>query len=63
VAWVIGKDLVATRRPVKVGAISGANIEILSGLVAGDRIASAGVSLLRDGMVVRDLGDGLGGTR
>ena len=46
-----------------VGAISGANIELLSGLQAGDRIAIAGVSQLRDGMRVRDLGDGLGVAR
>ena len=47
--------------PVKIGDPSGGRIEILEGLQAGDRIAVAGVSFLREGMKVRDLGDALGG--
>jgi multidrug efflux pump subunit AcrA (membrane-fusion protein) len=60
VAWIIDQDLIARRTPVKVGAVSAGSIEILEGLKAGDRIATAGVSLLRDGLKVRDLGDALG---
>jgi RND family efflux transporter MFP subunit len=62
VAWLIGPDMTVQRRPVKLGAISSSSIEILEGLAAGDRIAVAGVSMLRDGMKVRDLGDALGTT-
>lgn len=62
VVWVIGGDLVARRTVVKVGEIVGENIEVLDGLREGDRIATAGVSQLRDGQKVRDLGDALGGT-
>ena len=61
VAWVIGPDQNVTRRPVKIGAPTGGRIEIVDGLQPGDRIAVAGVPLLREGMKVRDLGDELGG--
>jgi len=60
VAWVIGKDQVVERRPVKLGAVTGTQIEILDGLQPGDRIAVAGVRFLRAGMTVQDLGDALG---
>jgi membrane fusion protein, multidrug efflux system len=59
VAWVIGPDGKVARSPVKLGAVTGDRVEILQGLQPGDRIAVAGVSFLRDGMKVRDLGDGL----
>jgi RND family efflux transporter MFP subunit len=58
--WVIA-DGKASSRPVVVGAISGDGIEIVEGLQPGDVIAVAGVSSLREGMAVRDLGDALGG--
>jgi RND family efflux transporter MFP subunit len=61
VAWVIGSDETVTRRPVKLGDATGGQIEIVDGLQPGDRIAVAGVTHLRDGMKVRDLGEGLGG--
>jgi RND family efflux transporter MFP subunit len=57
VAWLIGADQIVARRPVKIGAPTGDQIEILDGLKPGDRIAVAGVSFLREGMKVRDLGD------
>ena len=61
VVWIIGPDKGVVRRPVKIGDPSGGRIEILEGLQAGDRIAVAGVSFLREGVKVRDLGDALGG--
>jgi len=57
VAWVVGADQIVTRRPVKIGAPTGDQIEIVDGLQPGDRVAVAGVSFLREGMKVRDLGD------
>ncbi len=63
VAWAIGPDGNVERRPVKTGSVTGGSIVILEGLQPGDRIAVAGVALLREGMKVRDLGDGLEGNR
>ena len=63
VAWVIGTDQTVTSRPVQVGEATGGQIEVLSGLAAGDRIAVAGVTFLTSGMQVRDLGGALGGTQ
>jgi RND family efflux transporter MFP subunit len=59
--WVLGPDQTVSRRPVKLGEASGGRLEIVDGLRAGDRIAVAGVTHLREGMKVRDLGDALGG--
>jgi RND family efflux transporter MFP subunit len=61
VAWVLEPDQTVTRRPVKIGEATGGQIEIADGLQPGDRIAVAGVTFLRQGMKVRDLGDALGG--
>jgi multidrug efflux system membrane fusion protein len=61
VAWVIEPDQTVSRRPVKIGEARGGRIEIAEGLQPGDRIAVAGVTFLRQGMKVRDLGDALGG--
>src|SRR5262249_32680629 len=61
VAWVIGSDDTVARRPVKLGEATGGNLEIVDGLQPGDRIVVAGVTHLREGMKVRDLGDALGG--
>lgn len=60
VAWVIGTDNVVHRRPVKLGAVTGSQIEVVEGLQPGERIAIAGARFLRDGMTVRDLGTDLG---
>jgi RND family efflux transporter MFP subunit len=57
--WVVGSEQTVSRRPVKLGEPSGGKIEIVEGLQPGDRIAVAGVTHLRDGMKVRDLGDSL----
>jgi RND family efflux transporter MFP subunit len=61
VVWVVGSDETVIRRPVKLGEATGGRIEIADGLLPGDRIAVAGVTQLREGMKVRDLGDALGG--
>jgi RND family efflux transporter MFP subunit len=61
VAWLIEPDQTVSRRPVKIGEVTGGQIEIVDGLQPGDRIAVAGVTVLRQGMKVRDLGDALGG--
>jgi RND family efflux transporter MFP subunit len=61
VVWVIGKNDSVTRKPVKIGEPTGDDINILEGLQPGDRIAISGVSFLRQGMKVRDLGNALGG--
>jgi RND family efflux transporter MFP subunit len=61
VVWVLGPDGAVAPRPVKLGAATGGRVEVLDGLQPGDRIATAGVRFLRDGMKVRDLGDALGG--
>jgi RND family efflux transporter MFP subunit len=63
VAWVLGPDQTVSRRPVKLGQAAGGRVEIVEGLQPGDRIAVAGVTHLRDGMKVRDLGDALGRTQ
>jgi RND family efflux transporter MFP subunit len=61
VAWVIGPYQMVNRRIVKMGAATGGEVEIVSGLRPGDRIVVAGAPFLTDGMKVRDLGDALGG--
>jgi membrane fusion protein, multidrug efflux system len=63
VAWIIGPDQTVVRRQVKLGEATSGQIEIVEGLAPGDRIAVAGVTFLRDGMKVRDLGDALGGSQ
>ncbi len=52
--WVVGQDGRVRRRPVRTGAIVGADIVVASGL-AGERIVAAGVGALREGMAVRPL--------
>jgi len=62
-AWSMDADGNVTRRPVRTAAVTGNDIVVLEGLQPGDRIVTAGASFLRDGMKVRDLGDGLEGGR
>ncbi len=61
--WILGPDQAVSKRPVKTGGATGGRIEIVDGLQPGDRIAVAGVNVLREGMKVRDLGDALGNIR
>ena len=61
VAWVMRPDQTVKPSTVKVGAVTGGEIEILEGVQPGERIVVAGLTSLRDGMKVRDLGNALGG--
>ena len=61
VAWVLEQDQTVKPRPVKIGDATGGEIEILEGLEPGERIVVAGLTYLRNGMKVRDLGEALGG--
>lgn len=63
IAWVIGAENKVERRPISVGEARGSEVEVVDGLVPGDRIAVAGVTRLREGMTVRDLGGALGEER
>jgi len=49
---------VVRRRGVEVGDLTADGLEILSGLEPGERVATAGVRRLSDGLRVRLLGDG-----
>jgi multidrug efflux system membrane fusion protein len=61
IVWIIGGENTVSRRPDKLGGVSGDSVEIVDGAKAGERIARAGASFLREGMKVRDLGNELGG--
>lgn len=63
VAWILGEDRAVRRRAVRLGQIAGPAVEVLEGLGSGDRIVVAGVSQLKEGMMVRDLGAALGERR
>jgi RND family efflux transporter MFP subunit len=60
VVWVVSPEMSVHQRTVTAGDVTGGQIEIVDGLEPGERIAVAGVSFLREGMKVRDLGDALG---
>lgn len=61
IVWIVKDDNTVTALPVTLGEAAGSQIEIVSGLEPGVRIAAAGASILREGMTVRDLADDLGG--
>ena len=50
-AWVVEKGR-ARRRTVRAGLLTGAGIEVVSGLLPGDRVVVGGKEDLRDGMPV-----------
>ncbi|MEA3468851.1 MAG: efflux RND transporter periplasmic adaptor subunit [Thermodesulfobacteriota bacterium] len=53
--WKTSPDLHVNRHPVEVGTLTnGGNIKITSGLVSGDRIITAGVQKLTEGLKVRE---------
>ena len=44
---------VIRRRPVEVGELTSRGLEVISGVSPGDRVVTAGISVIRDGMKVR----------
>lgn len=58
VVWVVEEAGTARSRPVAVGLSGDGRVEILSGLAPGDRVVTAGASLLSDGARVRVVGGG-----
>lgn len=54
--WVVDPDSArVSQRVVETGPVQGGDIVISAGLAAGERIVTAGVSQLREGMLVRPL--------
>jgi multidrug efflux system membrane fusion protein len=53
--WVVAAGGQVTRASVALGEIVGGSVTVTSGLSAGERIVTAGVSALREGMKVRPL--------
>ena len=54
--WVFNRETSrVTLQAVELGDVLGADVVVLKGLVGGERIATAGVGQLRDGMLVRPL--------
>lgn len=54
--WVVDAQNLAHRRPVQVGLEGNGSVEILQGLEAGERVVTAGASLLSDGVSTRVVG-------
>jgi len=54
--WTVGTDGCAHRRDVTLGLTGDGQVEVLSGLQAGERVVVAGASLLSDGARVRVVG-------
>lgn len=53
--WVVGRDGQVRQAPIVLGEVRGGQVKVASGLNAGERIVTAGVSSLREGMKVRPL--------
>ena len=51
--WVVSPEGIARLRLVKLGAILGSRVEVLSGLSAGEQIVTAGVEKVTDGAKVK----------
>ena len=54
--WVIDADRFASRRSVTIGLVADDHVEVLEGLVEGDRVVVAGASLLSEGALARIVG-------
>ncbi len=54
--WVVDAQGMAHRRPVQVGLQGNGSVEILQGLQAGDKVVTAGATLLSDGVRTRVVG-------
>jgi multidrug efflux system membrane fusion protein len=50
--WLVGADDTVTARPVRTGVTDGDQVQILSGLSAGDSVVTDGTDRLRDGVRV-----------
>lgn len=58
--WVVDPETGhVSRRTIETGALQDAEVTVLSGLTPGERIVTAGVHSLRDGMRVHPLASGL----
>ena len=55
-AFVLGEDKKAHRKAVQPGIRNAEELEIISGLKAGDKVITDNVSRLREGLEVTDLG-------
>ena len=54
--WVVAEaDHRVSKRIIRTGPVSGVTVSVLEGLNEGDRVVTAGVSALRDGMQVRPM--------
>ncbi len=54
--WVVDPETSrVSQRPIETGAVQGADVAVLKGLSPGERIVTAGVHQLRDGMRVHPL--------
>lgn len=51
--WVVKNDMTVTQVPVEVGEMMGDSIVIKKGVAIGERVVTAGVSYLQEGMTVR----------
>ncbi len=61
-AWILDpKTMAVSARQVEVGQLTGSSIEVISGLIDGDEIVTAGVTELQEGMKVRRLKKKAGG--
>jgi len=57
--WVVEPESGrVSRRTIETGAVQGADVAVLNGLAPGERIVTAGVHSLREGMRVHPLADG-----
>jgi membrane fusion protein (multidrug efflux system) len=54
--WVVDGENLAHARPVQVGLAGNGSVEILQGVEAGERVVTAGASLLSDGVLTRVVG-------
>ena len=51
--FVIDEDSVSQHRPIEIGLLRGAEVEVLSGITAGEAVVTAGQHSLKDGESVR----------
>ncbi|MFK5969222.1 MAG: efflux RND transporter periplasmic adaptor subunit [Candidatus Marithrix sp.] len=51
--WIVQSDMTVRKREIMVGELTKGNIQLLSGVNSGERIVTAGVHFLQDGMEVK----------